>query len=194
MKKEIFHGNLTPRDLANALEAAFNQSNLFVTTHGSGKRLSVQISTRPNARSGGETALMIYIEKVHDGVHVQLGDQATMGIVASLGKTAWTAIRNPFSLINRLDDIAQDVENLQLDDEVWEVINQAVHAAGASHEMSEKLKRLTCEYCGSANPVGTATCVSCGAPLGESQPRTCLNCGYVVTGDEEICPNCKKKL
>jgi len=194
MNKRIFHGDLTPADLASALQAAFNRSNLFVTTRGAGKRISVQISSRPGARSGGQTALIIYIEKVHDGVHVQLGEQATMGIVASLGQSAWAAIRNPFSLLGRLDDIAQDIENLQLDDDVWEVITQAAHSAGASHEMSEKLKRLTCAYCEAANPVGAATCVSCGAPLGEEQPGTCLNWGYVITGEEKFCPNCGKEV
>ncbi|RLD04915.1 MAG: hypothetical protein DRI32_04890 [Chloroflexi bacterium] len=194
MNKQIFHGDLSPTDLANALEAAFTRKNLFVTTRGAGKRLSVQISSRPGARSGGETALTIYIEKVHEGVHVQLGEQATTGIIASLGQSAWSAIRNPFSLLGRLDDIAQDIENLQLDDNVWKVITEAAHAAGASHQMSEKLERLTCEYCEAANPVGAATCIACGAPLGEAQPRTCLNCGYVVTGNEAICPNCGKKI
>ena len=194
MNKRVFHGDLTPTDLARALQATFNRSNLSVTTHGGGKRLSVQISSRPGARSGGQTALTIYIEKIHDGVHVQLGEQATMGIVASLGQSAWAAIRNPFSLLHRLDDIAQDIENLQLDDDVWEVITQAALSAGATHEMSEKLKRLTCKYCEAANPVGAATCVACGAPLGDSQPETCLNCGYVVTAEETFCPNCGEKV
>ena len=129
-----------------------------------------------------------------EGVHVQLGKQATLGIAASLGQTAFAALRNPFSLLHRLDDLAQDIENLQLDDDVWEVITKAAHAAGASHEISEKLKRLACEYCKAANPVGAASCVACGAPLGDSQPRTCLSCGYVITGEESVCPNCGKRV
>jgi len=194
MKKKVFHGDLIPRDLALALTTAFTRENLVVSTYGGGKRLTVQVSSRPNARSGGQTSLTIYIERVYDGVHVQIGKQAAMGIAASLGQTALAALRNPFSLINRLDDVAQDIENLQLDDDVWEVITQAAQAAGASHEISEKLKRLTCEYCEAANPVGVASCLTCGAPLGESQPRACLNCGYIITGEETICPNCHKEI
>lgn len=194
MEERVFHGNLTPADLARALQAAFNRSNLYAQKIGSGDKISVQISSRPGARSGGQTALTITIQKVTEGVHVQLGKQAWMGIAASLGQTAFAALRNPFSLLHRLDDLAQDIENLQLDDDVWEVITKAAHAAGASHALSEKLQRLTCEHCRTANPVGEASCIACGAPLGDVQPRTCLSCGYVVTGDENKCPNCGKEI
>ena len=194
MEERVFHGNLTPADLARALHASFNRSNLFAQTVGKGNKLAVQISSRPHARSGGHTALTITIQKVTEGVHVQIGKQTWMGIAASLGQTAFTTLRNPFSLLHRLDDIAQDIENLQLDDDVWEVITKAALAVGASHEISEKLRRLSCEYCSTANPVGEASCVACGAPLGDVQPQTCLNCGYVVTGEEDICPNCGEKI
>ncbi|OQY30532.1 MAG: hypothetical protein B6I38_07300 [Anaerolineaceae bacterium 4572_5.1] len=194
MEQRIFHGNISPADLARALRAAFNRSNLYAQAVGSGDKMAVQIATRPDARSGGQTALTITIQKVTEGVLVQIGKQAWMGIAASLGRTAFAALRNPFSLLHRLDDLAQDIENLQLDDDVWEVITKAAHAAGASHEISEKLKRLSCEYCNTANPVGEASCIACGAPLGDAQPRTCLSCGYVITGEESICPNCGKDI
>lgn len=194
MEEKVFHGNLTPKDLACALTAAFNRSNLKAHTVGKGDQLAVQIASRPNARSGGHTALTIHIQKVREGIHVQLGKQARGGIAASLGQTAFSAIRNPWSLLHRLDDLAQDIANLQLDDDVWEVIAKAAHAAGASHDLSKKLQRLTCEYCLAANPVGKANCIACGAPLGEMQPRTCKACGYVVTDNEQTCPNCMKSL
>ena len=194
MEQKVFHGNLSPRDLARSLEAAFNRTNLFAKAVGAGTKMAVQISSRPNARSGGHTALTINIQQVEDGVLVQLGKQARMGIAASLGQTAVAAIRNPFSLLNRLDDLAQDIQNLQLDDDVWEVIAKAAQAVGASHELSEKLQRLTCDYCLTANLVGDANCISCGAPLGEMQPRTCKSCGYVVTGNHINCPNCQSRL
>ena len=52
MEERIFHGNLTPADLARALHAAFNRSNLYAQTMGKGDKLAVQISSRPHARSG----------------------------------------------------------------------------------------------------------------------------------------------
>jgi predicted amidophosphoribosyltransferase len=53
---------------------------------------------------------------------------------------------------------------------------------------------MVCEYCLTANPVGEPSCIACGAPLGEAQPRTCLNCGFVVRMNESICPNCKQPI
>lgn len=194
MENKVFHGNLSPSDLARALEAAFNRTNLFAKSVGSGKKMAVQISSRPNARSGGATALTIHIQQVPEGVLVQLGKQNKMGIAASLGQTAIGAIRNPFNLLHRLDDIAQDIQNLQLDDDVWEVIAKAALAVGASHELSDKLKRLSCDYCQTANLVGASNCIACGAPLGDAQPRTCKSCGYVVTGNVHGCPNCGKRI
>lgn len=194
MEQRVFHGNLSPADLARALHAAFNRSNLYAQTVGSGDKMAVQISSRPSARSGGQTALTITIQKVIEGVLVQIGEQAWMGIAASLGQTAFAALRNPFSLLHRLDDLAQDIESLQLSDDVWDIIAKAAQAAGASHEISEKLRRLSCQFCNTANPVGEASCIACGAPLGDAQPRTCFSCGYVITGEEKICPNCKASL
>ncbi len=45
---------------------------------------------------------------------VELGQQAWLGVAASLGQTAFSVFRNPFSLIGRLDDLAQDIESMQL--------------------------------------------------------------------------------
>jgi len=54
------------------------------------------------------------MQNVEDGVSVQIGQQAWLGVAADLGISALNALRNPVSLINRLDGIAQDIENLQL--------------------------------------------------------------------------------
>jgi hypothetical protein len=123
-----------------------------------------------------------------------LGQQAWLGVAASLGMSALAALRNPFSLLGRLDDIAQDIENLQLGEKIWQVIDQSARSAGASTELSDRLKRLTCEHCGTANPVGDPSCMACGAPLGKAQPRTCRNCGYVARPDDKKCENCKQDL
>lgn len=108
--------------------------------------------------------------------------------------SAIAAIRNPLSLLGRLDDIAQDIENLQISEHIWQVIGQTASAAGASSQLSDNLKRITCEYCLSANPVGESVCISCGAPLGNVQPKSCNNCGFVVKAGDKFCPNCNKPL
>lgn len=194
MDRQIYHGDLNPSDIAQALLAEFNRGNLRAQILGQADHLAVQIGTRPGAASGGQTALTVTIQKVADGVMIQIGQQEWLGTATSLGWTVVTALQNPFSLIGRLNDIAQDVENLQLTEHVWTIINQAVQAVGASHQLSDRLIRLVCEYCGTANPVGEGACIACGAPLGKSQPGTCPNCGFVVELKEMVCPNCGAAL
>ena len=140
----------------------------------------MQIGTRPGAPSGGPTALTITIQRAPDGVVAQAGSQQWLGTAASLGRTTIAALANPWNLVGRLDDLAQDVENMQLTERVWRALEQAARASGASQELSERLKRVMCEYCRTANPVGQGACLACGAPLGENQPATCPRCGFVV--------------
>lgn len=194
MEQRIFHGNLTPNDLAQALIARFNRGNLRAQQLGNNQQVVVQIATRLGASAGGQTATTITIQSVEDGVSVGIGKQAWLGIAASLGATALAAIRNPFNLLSRLDDLAQDIEYLQINQQVWETIANAAQAVGATYELSERLRRVTCEYCTTANPVGEANCLACGAPLGLAQPNTCPRCGYVVKDSEAICPNCRSPL
>ncbi len=194
MEQRIYHGNLTPADISTSLLAHFNSSNLRAQQLGNSDRVIVQIGTRPGAMAGGDTTLSVVLQKVEDGVSVQLGQQAWMGIAASLGTTALSAIRNPLNLLGRLDDLAQDIQNLQINEQVWEAIDEVARAAGASKELSNRLRRTMCPYCRVANPIGEPACVACGAPLGDAQPRTCSNCGFVVRLSESVCPNCKRPL
>ena len=194
MERRIFHGVLSPTDIAQALLAEFNQGNIHAQVFGKSDKLAVQIGTRPGTMSGGQTALTVSIQKAPDGVMVELGQQAWLGVAASLGQTAFSVIRNPFNLIGRLDDLAQDIENMQLSEKVWEVIARTAASAGASHQLTDRMSRLTCEYCNTANPLGEPACISCGAPLGDVHPTSCPECGFVISKDERDCPNCGHKF
>ena len=194
MERKIYHGKIKPVDIAQALLGEFNQGNMRAQTLGQSDKMIVQIGTRPGASSGGQTAMTVTIQKLDEGIIVEIGQQAWLGVAASLGMSALAALRNPFSLLSRLDDIAQDIENLQISERIWQIIAQTVQTAGASTELSDKLKRLTCEYCHAANPVGEASCIACGAPLGKAHPTTCKKCGYVVKSSDKTCPNCKQVL
>ncbi len=194
MDRRIFHGNIKPNDVAYALMAEFNRGNLRAQVLGNEDKMAVQIATRAGAMSGGQTALTISLQTVEDGIMVEVGQQAWLGVAASLGQTAISALRNPFSLLGRLDDLAQDIESIQLTERTWKVIDNVVTTLKASYALSEKLARIACEYCGAANPLGEASCLACGAPLGDVQPTTCHTCGYVVTLAEAVCPNCGAKL
>jgi len=190
MDRRIFHGSITPTDVARALMAEFNQGNLHTQLVGENDNLTVQIASSQWARSGGRTALTVNLQQVEDGVMVELGQQEWLGVAASLGKTVMSAVLNPINLLGRLDDIAQDITNLQLNEKIWQVVDSVTLAAGAVQQLSERLSSVTCEFCGSANPVGESTCVACGAPLGKEQPLGCPKCGYVLIQGENFCPNC----
>jgi hypothetical protein len=190
MERRIFHGDITPDEVAQALTAFFDRYNLLTQAFRGDKRIIVQIASRPGAPSGGPTSIAVILEEEEDGLAVQIGEQAWFGVAASLGVTILSAWRNPFNLITRLDDIAQDIESIQINDQVWEVIENVATLKGATFELSERLKRMACEYCGTANPVGQPSCIACGAPLGNVQPSTCPKCGFVLKNNELICPNC----
>jgi len=194
MTKKIFHGNFTPDDLAALLLLHFNRGNLEVRKIGSGDQVAVQIRTKKGSQSGGQTAIGITFQTYEDGVVISTGEQQWLGIAASLGYSALTALRNPFTLLGRLDDIAQDLEYINLEEEIWKVLTANVRIKGSQYELSNRLKRIVCDYCATANPVEAPSCIACGAPMGNKQPHTCKNCGYVLTANEKFCPNCKKPV
>jgi len=190
MNTRIFHDDLSPSDISRALVARFNRGNLRAQQFGGGDKVIVQIATLPQPYSGGQTAISISLQKVADGLSVQIGKQSWLGVAASLGMTAFWTWRNPWNILSRLDDLAQDIENLQIVDDVWGTIEDTARALGASFELSERLRRMVCPYCNTANPTGESSCIACGAPLGDIQPRTCKNCGFVIRKGEITCPNC----
>jgi hypothetical protein len=194
MEQRIYHGSFEPEDIARELIAFFDRGNYQVQQFGEGAQMAIQVATTPYQTAGGRTALGISIQKFQDGVHISIGQQAWFGIAASLGMTALAALRNPLSLLGRLDDLAQDVESLQLQQQAWDVIDTTAKSMGSGFELSERLRRITCLYCNTANPPGESNCVACGAPLGDIQPISCKYCGYIVKKFEKICPNCKNPL
>jgi hypothetical protein len=194
MERKLFHGALRPADIARGLIAEFDRGNLRAQVVGDGDDLAVQITTRPGSTSGGRTALTISIVKAADGVAVQSGSHEWLGTAASLGQTTIATLANPWNLLHRLDDIAQDVENIQLMERVWASIDRTARLLGANAQLSDRLRRLVCDYCGTGNPVGEGSCLACGAPLGAAQPLTCPNCGFLVSAGDQRCQNCDRDL
>lgn len=194
MNQRIYHGKITPSDLARALVGSFHRGNWRVQQFGDANKTVVQIATRDRPMAGGQTAVSVIIQKHEDGVSVQVGQQAWLGVAASLGVTAISVLRNPLALLNRLDDLAQDIENLQISEDVWKVLDLTARSMGATQELSERLRRVVCPYCDTANPVGEPSCIACGAPLGTVQPKTCKNCGFVIISTEAFCPQCKRPI
>jgi hypothetical protein len=194
MKTKTYHGDLKLDQVSQALANFFNRGQLIAKLNRAGNQAFLQIATREGRNSGGRTSLGVSLRQVDDRLEVQVSEQSVLGIAASLGATALLALRNPLNLLGRLDDLAQDIEHLELDDQVWEVVERLAKDADASHELTERLKRLGCEYCGTANPVGEGSCFACGAPLGDAHPYGCPNCGYAVSHRDINCPNCNHLL
>lgn len=192
--QRVYHGAITPLDVSRSLFAAFNRGNYRAQQIGSGEKIIVQIGTRPNAASGGQTAITVSIQSHEDGILIQMGKQNWLGVAASLGKTALFALRNPLNLLHRIDDLVQDIESIQLIDQIWQVIDQTARSLNSTQELSERFRRLVCEFCNTPNPLGEPHCIACGAPLGNLQPKTCRFCGYILKSNERNCPNCGKTI
>jgi DNA-directed RNA polymerase subunit RPC12/RpoP len=189
-----YYGNIYALDLARALKAAFHRGNYAVQTYGKPEKIILQISTHRQISKGGQTALTVHLTDIPDGVMVSMQQQKWLGVAASLGVSALATAVNPWNLLSRIDDIAQDIESLNLIDDIWKTIEQRVHLAGASTRLSQKLARVTCPYCYSAIQTGESQCTACGAPLGEVQPYACPHCGFLATPGETVCRNCHQPL
>ena len=154
MTQRIYHGTFTCNDLSEALLAYFGRGNLRVNRFGTEENMVVQIATSPYATSGGTTALAVHLQKVADGVAVDVGKQSWLGVAASLGVSTVAAISNPWNLLNRLDDIAQDIEYVQLTENIWNVFDKTARSLGSGYELSDRLSRYICDYCTTPNPPG----------------------------------------
>ncbi len=194
MEQKIFHGQMSPGDLANALVAEFNGGGLVAQRVGEGEKIAVQVATQRRRQSGGRTAMTVVLSDHEDGVVVSIGQQEWLGIAASLGKTALQVIQNPWQIVNRLDDVAADINSIQLEKRIWEVINHVAASAGVSTRISERLRTVACSYCDYANAVGDGACNACGAPMGAQQPISCMKCGYVNEIGTTYCANCGDHL
>ena len=194
MEQRSFHGEIDPDNLAQALVAAFNQGNLIAQQVGEGDKVMVQIARRRGAQSGGNVSLAITIQKHADGVTIAQSEKEWLGVAASLGQTALSALQNPWNIISRLDDIAQDVTSLQLTEKVWEVVEKIAQTARVTKTISERLQAVTCPYCGAANELKAPNCVSCGGPLGDVQPTGCPKCGNVMPPKSKFRANCGTAL
>ena len=101
MEQRIYHGSLTPRDVARELQAAFHHGNMRVQVVGDEDSAAVQVATASAQRSGGRTAITVQLQEVEDGVMVQIGEQSWLGIAASLGTTAVSVMFQPLRIIAR---------------------------------------------------------------------------------------------
>jgi hypothetical protein len=194
MKTKTYHGDLNAEEIAITLANFFNRGGLAAQSSVNDSTAFVSIASRADRGSGGRTSLGVSLKQADDRLEASVGDQSMFGLAGSLGASAFLFWLNPLNLLGRLDDIAADVENLTLEDQVWKLLDRMAANGGASTQLSRRLQRMVCSYCNTANKVGEGRCVACGAPLGDVQPTTCHKCGYVILSDEKWCPNCGTKV
>ncbi|HRN51600.1 MAG TPA: zinc ribbon domain-containing protein [Anaerolineales bacterium] len=194
MKTKIYHGDLDPEEMAVTLANFFNRGGLAAQSSVRGKTAYVSIATRESRSSGGRTSLAVALAKRGERIQASVGEQSVLGLAGSLGASALLTWLNPMNLLGRLDDIAADIENLSLEQQVWKLLDRMAANGGASTQLARRLQRMACSYCNTANEVGAGRCVACGAPMGDVQPSGCPKCGFVVLAGEKQCPNCGQKF
>lgn len=194
MKTKRYHGDLNHEEMATTLANFFNRGGLAAQSSVRGDTAYVSINTRDNRTSGGRTSLAVALAKRGERIEASVGEQSVLGLAGSLGASALLTWLNPINLLGRLDDIAADIENLSLEQQVWKLLDRMAANGGASTQLARRMQRMACSYCNTANAVGEGRCVACGAPMGDVQPSGCPKCGFVILAKEKECPNCGQKL
>ncbi|MBU0495568.1 MAG: zinc ribbon domain-containing protein [Chloroflexi bacterium] len=194
MSERKYRGNVTPGDLAEALVNQFNRGDYRAAKSGRGTQAVVQISTNRRMRGEPDTAVSVTITPTPEGVHVSMGDPQWLDIAADLVQTGIGALLNPWSLVREVDDVARNVQDLNLPQEVWQAIDQYAKTVGSRPALLPEPTSVTCPYCRSGNAIGEGRCENCGAPLGDAQPVRCPSCQRLLAAGTSQCPQCGERL
>lgn len=191
MEQRTYHGKITPEELAQALTARFSGDDLSATVAGEEGRLLVSISS--SGWQGGRTALQVGLSAVvSGGVLVTVGEHDVLGVASDLLQTGLAAMVNPLTVIGEMNDVARNVERLQLPKLVWETVDHYASSVGAG--LTPDPVVVTCPYCGVDSPIGVTKCSSCGASLASAQPLTCAKCGKILPATLKYCTRCGAPL
>lgn len=125
--------------------------------------ISAHLTSQNQFGGGSRTSIYVYVRKQKDDLLITVSEQEWSSIASSLGKTIFSTVINPINLLHRLDDIAVDVQNLQLGDRVARFVK--TFKQKKDELVSTETERYTCGYCKSRNPAKSTHCVACGAPL-----------------------------
>lgn len=193
MITKTYYGKFQVNHFLNFLAATFRDQNLDVNVSNHGKRNVVRFVSSRGAKSGGQFALNLILTEFEGGVRIDIGTPEGLGVAASLGKTALFTLLNPYNLLVRLDDVAQDIENITLDQSLLKEIERYMRTNHLTLKLSSSLSKTVCEYCHSINDYGKSNCVSCGAPMGDTLLKTCPRCGFAMKNKLSRCPQCKAK-
>ena len=125
--------------------------------------ISAKITSQTDFGRGSRTSIYVYAKKQNNDLLVTVSDQEWSSIASSLGTTLLSAAINPINLLHRLDDLAVDVQNIQLSDRVKTFVKE--FKQHKSDLAIEEIDRYSCKYCKSKNEPKSTHCRACGAPL-----------------------------
>lgn len=195
MEQRAFHGKIDAEELARSLVLRFNAGDSRAQwMRGEEGRTVVQIQSLKQDRDDPTTAVTLHISPSRTGIVVALGEQQWAGVAADLAKSGLMAVLNPWSLLGEIDDIARNVQRLQLRQQIWQAIDAYCKSSGVSTGGVMPVQQVICPYCGTPAEVGQPTCKACLGPLGSVQPITCPRCGFLNEHDARQCVNCRTPL
>jgi ribosomal protein L40E len=196
MEQRVYHGTLSPEDLARMLLETWDRDQTMAQAFGEGPRMIVQIGQREAGWFSDEPrqALTLDIESIDDGVQVTMGQQQWYkdggGQIMVGGLIGFLPFFFTFPL-GRLfggDDGIDD----SLPGQIWRSIDQYVGQFGAATGATQRLQTIACPECGVANPQNARQCSACGAAL--TPPETCPHCGYLNPTGARFCNRCGSAL
>jgi len=194
MERRTYRGEIDPQGLADALVTHFDGGDLMAQKVGRDNHVLVQIASSDWGWGGPQTALTVGIARGEGQIEVTLGQQRWLGAVADLVQTGLLALINPLSIVTRIDDVARNISELTLPQQVWEAVDHYCESVGASLGLATQETLVICPYCGVGNPIGAPKCSACGAGLGDAQPVSCPKCGFLLPRTAGFCSRCGTRL
>ena len=145
MEQRTYHGKITTREVAEALLGRFHGDDMSVAMSGDDDKIMLNISSA--GWQGGRTALAVGLSQVSAGVMVTVGEHSLLGVAADLLQTGLGALRNPLTIIGEIDDVARNVERLNLPAQVWETVDHYARSVGAGSYTGSDLGGLPVLWC-----------------------------------------------
>ena len=176
MEQRLYHGNVTPKGLADYLEQHYEaQRRMQVQQLGQGDHLLVQIGEgRSPDRVRGAITVGIGPAPDSDGIAVTMGQQQWLGkdFGGNVAGSLVGALFTPWALFGLIWPLSQIASSMGLPQDIWNMIELYCTSAGATLAGTAQMSGVPCPHCGMMNPRDTTTCISCGQPLPTAAPAT----------------------
>lgn len=190
MEQRIFHGQMRPEDLTQALLDEWDRDDTIAQGFTEQGRAVVQIGQREAGWFSDEPhqAITLDIEAIDGGLQVTMGQQQWIkdGVQIFAGGLIGFL---PFFFTFPLGGLfGGDRIDQSLPDRIWQTIDRYAGNSGAATGKTQRLTTIPCPECGVANPQNAERCSACGASLMPS--ASCPNCGHVNPPGARFCNRC----